>query len=193
MKRIYIKKEYLVFIFRFAISFCVLYFGSLAVIGLTAPGGYYSSIIANYFDFIGWLRSSYLHTSKFILSALNYDAVIWDKYTLIIKHSNGIRMVYSCIGYGIMSFWGAFIFANEASKKKKIVWLISGLLLIWFINTLRITLLLISGYKHWPIAFGIDHHLLFDIIAYAFIFFMIFLFDKFSHKHSDVSDIPKYS
>jgi exosortase/archaeosortase family protein len=172
-----LNKKFIIYVLKFAVAFCVLYFGTLAIIGLAAPDGYYSPFVANYLDYISVFRSLLLHTSKGLLSLFNYDTTFRDKYTLMGYHG-GIRMVYSCIGYGVMSFWAAFIFANKGSWKKKLAWIIGGLFALFCINVLRIILLIVALDKNWPMPLGLDHHTWFNIIAYLLIFLMIYLYDK---------------
>ena len=102
-----------------------------------------------------------------------------DAYTLTIEESGeSIRMVYSCVGYGIMSFWIAFVLANKGELNKKLKWTLFGLLILWIINVLRLSLLLLSLKNNWHIPFGWDHHAWFNILAYSFIFLMIYLYDR---------------
>ncbi len=101
----------------------------------------------------------------------------------MLNNANGIRMVYSCIGYGVMSFWAAFIIANTGNMLKKIKWILAGWFAIWCINVLRISLLIISQDKHWPMPLGFDHHTWFNIFAYLLILIMIYFFDRSSKKN----------
>ncbi len=87
-------------------------------------------------------------------------------------------MVYSCIGYGITSFWLAFVFANKGSWKKKLLWMTGGALVLWIINVVRISLVLLANSKQWAIPLGWDHHTWFNIVAYGFIFLMMWVYDK---------------
>lgn len=184
------KKDLLIFITKFIICFCILYFGTLAIIGLSSPESYYSPFIAKHLNYIDWLRSTYLHTCKAVLSLFNYQSTITDKYTLRINHANAIRMVFTCIGYGVMSFWTAFIIANNGTIKNKILWIFAGLLMIWCINTLRITMVLIANYKHWSYPLGFDHHTWFNIVSYLFIFLLIYLYDR-SLKTKAIINVSK--
>ncbi len=162
--------------------FCVLYFGTFAIIGLSAPGGYYSKFVSQYLNYIDWLRASLLSASKALLLLFNYETVIAAKYVLALKGGKGVRMVYKCAGYGIMGFWGAFILANKARRKKKILWLICGWLAAWCINVVRISLLVIALNNKWAIPLGLDHHTWFNIAAYILIFILIYFYDRSSKK-----------
>jgi exosortase/archaeosortase family protein len=81
-----------------------------------------------------------------------------------------------------MSFWIAFIIANKGNFVKKARWISGGLALIFLINVLRISLMLIAIKKHWLSPFGLDNHTLFTIAAYTAIFTMIYFFDRSDKK-----------
>jgi exosortase/archaeosortase family protein len=171
-------KAFLQYLFRFLLSFCILYYGTLAVIGLAAPGGYYSPFIHNYLNYVGWLRFALLSCSKLVLTILGYHIFINGLYTIMLYGGHGVHIVYSCIGYGIMSFWVAFIFANKGKWQKKIKWIAGGVALIFSINVVRISLLLIAINKQWSTPFNINHHTLFNIVAYVAIFILMYFFDR---------------
>ena len=40
-----------------------------------------------------------------------------DKFHLFMKDGTGVNIVFSCVGYGVMSFWGAFVIANQGQWK----------------------------------------------------------------------------
>jgi exosortase/archaeosortase family protein len=171
-------KQSIFYLLKFGGLFCIFYFGTLAIIGLSTPENQYSPFVAHYLNFIDPLRASVLAGAKFFLSGIGYESTLVDRFTLALQDGNAVRMVYSCIGYGVMSFWSAFILANSGTPKRKIGWLLGGLLMLWIINVLRIGLLLIASEKHWQVPFGWDHHTLFNVIAYSGIFLLIFLYDK---------------
>lgn len=187
-----INRGIIIFIIKFIGIFCLLYFGTLAVIGLSTPESYYSPLVANYLDYVSLLRASLLHTSKELLSLCHFTTVFRDKYTLMGPHG-GIRMVYTCIGYGVMSFWAAFIIANKGSWKRKTVWIFGGLIALWCINVVRLSLLIVALNKNWAMPFGIDHHTWFNIVAYLLIFLMIYFYDRSSKTLHTKSDYPKHS
>jgi exosortase/archaeosortase family protein len=188
-----VNRNFLLYIVKFAIFFCILYFGTIAVIGLSVPAGYYSPFIAKHLNYIDWLRTSLLFTSKEFLLLLGYQTYLPDKYDLFMKNGTGIHMVYSCIGYGIMSFWAAFVLANKGSWIKKLKWLIAGWLAIWVINVLRISILVIAVNKNWQMPLGLDHHTWFNIAAYILIFILIYFYDRSSKFLHTRSDNPKHS
>ncbi len=172
------QKKFIQFIIIFFAVFSICYFGTLLVIGLSVPGGSYSPFVAKYLNYVDLLRNSLLAATKFILSFFNIPTYRLGDYTLRGSNGRGIKMIYACIGYGVMSFWIAYTLATRAVLKKKIIWLFAGLLLLWVINVCRLALVLVSTQHNWSFPFGWDHHTWFNIIAYTFIFLMMYFFEK---------------
>ncbi len=170
---------------KFIAIFCILYYSTIGLIGVAAPGGYYVPFINHYFNYVSWLRSSLLYGARFVMLIAGFETYVWDIYHLQVINGRGVHIGFDCLGYGIMSFWAAFILANEGNFIKKIKWLLGGLLLIWLINVLRISLLLVAVNKQWPMPLGLDHHTWFTIVAYFCIFTMIYFFDR-SHRQSSL-------
>lgn len=163
---------------KFLGIFCVLYFGTLAVIGLAAPGGQYIPFVQNYLDYVSWIKNSLINTTAFTLSLFHIATVKEPAFALKIAGGRGIIIAMDCVGYGVYSFWIAFVVANRGTAGKKFTWIIMGLLSLWFINDIRITLFLLAINRGWPMPLGIDHHTWFDIFAYLLIFILIALYDR---------------
>ena len=173
----YKNKNILLYTIKFIGVFCLCYYGALAVAGLSAPGKYYSPIVDHYFDLVSLLRSSLLYGAKWLVSLFGYETYFANEYILRIVNGSGIKMVYSCLGLGVMSFWVAFVFANNQTWIKKLQWIVGGLFLLWLINVIRISLLLISENGHWKIPW-FDHHTWFNIVAYFMIGILIYFYDR---------------
>jgi exosortase/archaeosortase family protein len=180
-------KNIISYLLKFIICFCILYYGSLAVIGFSSPGGYYSSFIHNYLDYVAWLRSALLYCSKLLLTFFGYSTYIDGVHTLRMQGGFGVRLVYSCIGFGVMSFWIAFIFANKVRWQKKVKWIMMGVSLIFLINVIRISLLLVAVNAKWSNPLNLDNHSLFNAVVYILIFVMIYLFDRSEKNIGDKS------
>ncbi len=165
-------------------TFLFCYYVTIAVIGLSAPGGMYNEFVAKYLNYVDWIRSSLLGGTKILLNLLGTETYFNNKYNIRQVNGRGIVIVYQCVGYGIMSFWTAFIVALHGTFKKKFLWWLLGIILFWLINVLRLSLLLIATNKNWNFPFGWDHHTWFGIVAYSVMLYMIFLFDKKSDASS---------
>jgi exosortase/archaeosortase family protein len=168
--------------------FLLLYAGSYAIVGLAAPEHFYAPFIAHYFDFTAWLRTSLLMGVKVMLSCFGFEANLRNIYSIGILHGRAIHVGYGCLGLGVMSFWTAFILANQSKWRIKIIWSLVGLFTIWMINVIRLSLLLLAQEQNWFIVLGIDHHSCFNAVTYLFIFFGMYLFAKRdAHKIIDAT------
>ena len=169
------------FFLKFGIYFFLLYYITKLIIGLSVKGGYYIEFVHNNLDYISLLRKYLLIGSKTVCELFNFKTFIEGRYVLKNDNGFGVRLVYSCLGYGIISFWIAFVMANRGSIKKKIGWMFLGVLIVYCLNVLRISLLLISITESYKLPFGINHHSFFNIIVYIFIICLVFLYDKNFH------------
>lgn len=162
--------------FRFIISFLLLFacvYGfNLAFIGVTAPGGLYVPCINHHANYIEHWRTFNIDTTAYLLKALGCPVKV-SNYTLISPGRSGFKLVYSCLGYGIMSFYLAFVMTFPKPRKGRILILVAGLLVIQLLNFIRF--LLISLY--WRKIEGhtwIDHHLAFNILIYLVVITMLY-------------------
>jgi exosortase/archaeosortase family protein len=178
VKKILGDNKFIRFVVLFVCAYLLLYYSIKFITGIAVPGGLYSPFVEKYFNIAAWLRSSLILSSKFLLALFDINTVQLDDYVLKLVDGRGVRIVYACLGFAVMSVWAAFIVASSTSLKKKTLWLMGGLLVLWVLNVLRISLVLIAANKGWQFPFGLDHHTWFNIIAYFFIFIMIFLFEK---------------
>ena len=175
---IFAKQAFIRFVLVFTFIFLVCYYGALFITGLAIPGKMYSPLVEKYLNLAAWLRTSLVLGTNLFVSFFNIETVRIDEYILRIPNANGIRIVYSCLGFGVMSFWTAYTLATHAFVSKKIIWLFIGLFSLWIINVLRISMVLLSGYRGWNFPLSLDHHTWFNIVAYLFIFIMMLIFEK---------------
>jgi exosortase/archaeosortase family protein len=173
------------FLLKFFILAGGLYYFNIFFIGITDPKGHvYSSFLANHLDYIAWLRSSLLHTANFITKAFGLNTYVADIYTLKVAYGRGIKIGLTCIGYGLISFWIAFIVAQNSIWIKKLIWSVLGLVAIWLINCVRVAVLLIALQNKWEVNKYIEHHDLFNLVAYLLILIMIYLYYTQSKKQN---------
>ena len=73
---------------------------------------------------------------------------------------------------------------NKSKILFKIKWLFIGVLFIFILNILRVSIILYATNKKWHSLFNIDHHTVFNIVSYGFIFFLMYLYNKNSTKYN---------
>src|SRR5690606_27347648 len=116
-------------ILRFIISFLLIYgglsLGNYIWAGMTVPGGYYSSWLHRYADYISGLRQVILMGASSFLSMLGYENE-GQGYYLHVVGGKTVRMVYSCIGLNIICVWWAFNLAYPQALKKRAIHILAG-------------------------------------------------------------------
>jgi exosortase/archaeosortase family protein len=173
-----LSRHFFTYLASFLTIFCVLYYGTIAFIGIVSPGGFYWSFGHQFLDFVAALRHVLLKSASVVLTITGHEIFMKDAFTIKVVNGLGVHVGYDCIGYGVIYFWVAFILANQASMKKKLKWLTAGVLIIFSVNIIRIALMVVAVNNHWQPLFGFDNHTWFNIAAYTVIFTMIYLFDK---------------
>ncbi|MBK8712945.1 MAG: hypothetical protein IPL97_13930 [Niastella sp.] len=171
-------KKFIYFVIKFLLLFAIFYYGTLAMIGLAAPVGYHSPFVEKYLDYVSWLKYSLMYATKGILWIGGVDTVFAPDYVIRIVNGRGVKIAMDCVGYGVYSFWAAYVIANDGTMKRKMIWVLGGIFLLWLINSLRISLFLLSVDGGWPMPLGLDHHTWFNIFAYLAIFTLIYFFEK---------------
>ena len=183
-----VKDQYFLrFLFRFLLVFALGYFGSIAVIGLSSPGQWYSPFIDQYLDYISWMRQALLAGSQWMLSLFGIDTYITPNFHIRYFQGRGVFLAYDCIGYGVMSFWIALVVSLQGRWVKKTAWIILGLALLYLINIARISLFLVVTNKNTQMPLGLDHHTWFNIFAYLVIFILLYFF----YRSTGDGDKPK--
>jgi exosortase/archaeosortase family protein len=163
------------FLFSFIFLFLVFYFFNIMFFGLTSPGNHYSPFLAEHLNYIQWLRSILLNSSAAILNALGFTAITNNTEMLVVGH-HGIQVVYSCLGWGIISFFTAFVLAYPKSLKKKLIFIAAGIFTIEFLNVIRFILLGLYWNKNTTKI--IDHHTIFNIVIYIIIAISLYFWVK---------------
>lgn len=180
-----INKPFLKYAVTLFAIYLLLDYGTYFFIGLTSSGGkHYISWLDKYFNYVAGLRSLILYGAKGVLHIIGYETYIPNSYVLkIAKTNHGVQMVYSCLGYGIISFWIAFIVATaNVNIWFKIRWILGGVTIIIMSNILRVALLLLSVDNKWEKPINIEHHTFYNYIVYAIIITMMYLFLRSKRK-----------
>lgn len=179
MKSTYINRSYLWFLVKFICLFLFFYYGTKFMISASATKGtYYIPFFADYLDYISWIRNLLLQGASLVARLFGYETQFEDPFLIRVVSGRGVFVAFSCVGYGVMSFWSAYVLANRWNFPSSLLWLFFGNILIVLINIFRIGLFLVAINKQVRFPFGIDHHTWFNIVAYIAIFVMIYFYEK---------------
>ena len=168
---------------RFVVLLIGLYFlfsqGNLFMNSvMSVDGRFYNAYIAEHFNYIQWIKSSLIIPGTWIIKLFGFYA-IYNEMDVLVINGPHLRVSYSCIGLGVMSFFTAFVIAFPAKLKSKIKLLIIGTLMIYVLNVLRIAGLgvLLGFFKSQRDNFTY-HHEVFNIIVYLCIFALLYFWIK---------------
>lgn len=178
-------KPSLLFFSTLILVYCVLNYGTLALSAICEPPNIYWEFGDKFLNYPKWIRNSMMYTVSFITNLLGYKTFIASAIKISVINGKSVVVAYECTGYGVMSVWSAFTIAfPEENRKRRLKWIFGGLLVIWFINVLRILALLLAvnqGKKVDINQFG-EHHDVFNAISYGLIIIMIYFYTKSSTK-----------
>lgn len=156
--------------------FTALYYFNVFFWGLTDPKNYYSSFIDSNLNYIDWLGASILYNAKLLANLSGFNAQVIPPQRIETVEGAYVILSFSCLGLGISSFWTAFVIAYGGSWQRQLGWCLGGILFIWFINCCRIALLLMALDQNWGGLRSMDHHDLFNLIAYLSIVALMYLY-----------------
>lgn len=162
----------------FIALFFLLLEGFYVYVGLTTPGGRLSSaFLTNYLNFPYWLTIFVTKISKLFLEILGYEVTQTNAANLTITGSRGVTIAWGCLGVGAMSLWLAFIGAHRyITFRRKLTWIITGWILIFILNILRIIMIALSNYHNWHYIHSFNAHTSFNVLTYAIIVVMMAVF-----------------
>jgi len=182
------KKQAMVSPFKFAFSFLLLfvifYYFNILFYGVTSPGNHYYPFLADNLNYIQSLRWFLLSCSTQILDWMGFTTIHNDTQ-LLVAGKGSIEVVYSCLGLGLMSFFAAFVISYPKQLKQKIIFLVSGLLVIQALNIVRFVLLTLFWSKKANRI--VDHHTIFNIIIYIIIMISLYFWIT-KHDQAKVQD-----
>lgn len=170
------------FMLLFLVLFLLFYFFNILFFGLTTPGGnHYSQFLADHLDYISALRHFLLKATKKTLSWLGYPSITDDTDILIAGHGR-LKLIYSCLGLGIMSFLVSFVIAYPRKLKAKLIFLIPALFIFQALNILRFVVLAIFWNKNEDTQI-VDHHTIFNILIYIIVAISLYFWVKRDEKN----------
>jgi exosortase/archaeosortase family protein len=157
----------------------VLYYFTVAFNGVVSPEGtYYSAFLDHHLNFIDSFRGSIMFVANLITHSVGTNSYIANHQLMKVGKNIEFEIWLPCLGFGIISFWISFIVNSSSTLMRKSMWCVFGILSIWFINCLRIALFIISVDKNWPQNKLIDHHDMFNLVAYLLIVTLMYSYTK---------------
>jgi len=153
-------------------------------VGLTTPGGkLFVPFLKDYANFPYWLTLIASKSAKFLLEICGYNVYQKDAANITIAGSRGVTIAWGCLGIGAIGLWIAFIVAHRKfSTANKLRWIISGVLLIFLVNIVRIDMITLSNHYDWKYFQSFNAHTSFDILTYAIILVMMLIFILYYNK-----------
>lgn len=172
------------FVVLFLGLFCLFYYFNIFYMGITAPGNYYSPFLEQHLNYIRGFRHILIAISAWVIRIAGYQVFTSDT-TLHALNAGGINVVYSCLGFGVMSFFVAFVLAwPEKSFKNKLLFIPLGLILIQVLNIARFIMITLF-WRESPYRSIIDHHTLFNFVLYVILLATIYFWiNSHSKKQS---------
>jgi len=168
----------------FIISFLFLDYFFKGYISITDKSSKHCiPFLYEYLNIVKVYRNIILQGSKNFIESLTYSSRIHDEYFIQINNKNQVILVYSCLGFGIISFWISFIISNAGSFLFKTIWLFSGVIALTLLNIFRISLILISEYWKFKPFLPFDHHTSYNIFSYLLILVLMWRYLKSSEKN----------
>jgi exosortase/archaeosortase family protein len=171
------------FLFKTILFYLIFNYFFLAFQGMTTMGGtLYSPFIFEHFDFIRSFRRFLLWGGAQFASLIGYPSG-YNHYNLFVYGGSGVRMVYSCLGFSLMSAYAALILAWPSKWFHQAISLAAGLVIIILLNIVRLGgLAVLYSTGHNGFLKIIDHHTLFNIIVLIVAFLMFALHIKYAES-----------
>ncbi|MCZ4244712.1 exosortase Y [Pedobacter punctiformis] len=174
---------------KFILSLFILYIlfsqGNIFMNSVMSPDGrFYNAFIANHFDYIQGLKNAIIIPAVWVIKLFGFYA-IHNEMDVMVVDGPYLRINYSCLGLGVMSFLAAFVFAFPTSWKSTFKMLIIGLITIYVLNICRIAGLgLLFATFHSQRNYFEYHHEIFNVLVYIVIFIMLYIWIKKNTNNS---------
>ena len=145
--------------------------------GITSPGGKaYSPFLDHYLNIPNWLTYLIAKSAMGLLKLLGFAAYQHAPNNVRIENGGGVNILWACLGFGVMSFWVAFITAHRAAWKYKLKWCVIGISIIIALNIIRIMMIALAYHFKWKMIMLLDAHQTFNIASYMLLFVLVFWF-----------------
>ncbi|MFD1628589.1 exosortase/archaeosortase family protein [Pseudopedobacter beijingensis] len=169
-------KEQIKFLILLIGTYLVVYGFCQFWIGVCAPGGLYWPFADQYLNFIKWYRELLIWLAVKIADIFDLQTLSNSTQMRIIG-KGGVNIVYSCVGYGILSALTAIgIAIPKKSVKQKVYFILIGFFVFTVLNSLRI--FLIAYYMKEAKKLSVDHHDLFNYFCYVLLMLGVYWWSR---------------
>ena len=184
LKALY-NNEALKFILVFLILYCIFNYGNRFFYSMGTDGTrFYNEFFSKYLDYTQGMRSALIVISATILKLMGYTIMHTD-YQILALNGIPCNIHYDCLGFGVMSFWAAFVIAFPKPFKQKIKFMFLGLITIFLLNIVRIvSLTLLTIDMNGSRKFFDYQHDIFNYVVYAVLLTMIYFWINKQEKKS---------
>ena len=137
-----------------------------------------SLVILAIFEFLPWINILFT-SAHHILAWLGYNSTVEPFY--LIGENVSIFMLKGCLGIKTTFIFCAFVFLTGEELKKRLVFILVGVILINIANLLRFVFLFIHLQHHGEYLWNLEVHDLFNIIIYSLVFVLwVIWIERFS-------------
>ena len=153
----------------------------------------------NSIDFLNSISITLANQSNFLLNIFGYETLLEIQNEIVITKiigndfDHGVWIGEPCNGVKLFGVFSIFIIAFPGNIKNKLWYIPIGIIIIHFINVIRIAILTIISSKN-PSILDFNHNITFQVIVYSFILVLWFIwikkyaqFEKINKNHN--SDI----
>ena len=164
-------------ILQFLLVYALLSGWFYAYVGITSLGGKtYSPFLDHYLNVTSWFTWLIAKAALLLLKLTGFTVYQHAPNNVTIAGSRGVTILWACLGFGVMSFWTAFITAHKADWRFKVKWCLAGICIIIALNILRIVLIAVANHYHWLTITSLEPHEAFNIASYLLLFVLLFWF-----------------
>ncbi len=166
--------------FLFVASLLIMYLffsqGNLFMNSVMSPHSrFYNEYLSAHFNYIQGLKTALIKPATWVIRLFGFY-VIHNHRDVLVVNGPLLRINYSCLGLGVMSFLAAFVLAFPAPWKSTFKMLVIGFISIYMLNIFRIAGLgiLLGLFKSQRHNFTY-HHEIFNFLVYICIFIMLYI------------------
>jgi exosortase/archaeosortase family protein len=118
-----------------------------------------------------------IYPAQFLVNILGFETIKYDSVISIVG-ARGIIVHAPCLGFNVFGAFIVLIIAYPSNRnwREKALFILAGVMGIQLLNILRVTALVIKNNYQYELP--INHHDLFNIIIYSFVFFAFYMWIK---------------